>query len=249
MSLRGKKVLVTREREQAKSFSAKLKEQGALPVEVPLIQTSLPQQIDETVLAHWNEYDWIVFTSQNGVKYFFELAGSLPEEKRPKVAAVGEKTAQALQKKWGPIDLVPDEFVAESLAEAMKQHVQKGERILLVKGNLARETLRNELQSFAQVTDFIVYETSINKAAKEELIRLLEKKELDVITFTSSSTVRNFMELLDGCPLDQWLKDVAIACIGPITKQTAHELGMRVDICPHTYTIDGMIEAMNDYFK
>jgi uroporphyrinogen-III synthase len=253
MSLLGKKVLVTREKGQAGEFSAKLKEQGAIPIEVPLIQISLPTLIDERVLKQWNEYDWIVFTSQNGVKYFFQLLEhfqlSTSETKRPKVAAVGEKTAKLLRKKWGTVDLVPDEFVAESLAEAMKQHVQEGERILLVKGNLARATLRQQLQSLTEVTDLIVYETTIHHQAKEDLVRLLEQKQVDVLTFTSSSTVRHFVELLEGAPLEQWVKDVVVACIGPITKQTAQELGIRVDICPHTYTLDGMIEAMNDYFK
>ncbi|WP_461200187.1 uroporphyrinogen-III synthase [Anoxybacillus sp. TBDG-1] len=244
--LRGKRVLVTREKAQAKALSQTLERYGAIPVELPLIRIVRAEQTNQELLHKWHTFDWIVFTSQNGVKYFFEHIGEMKPPTWPKVAVVGEKTAKALQKRNVVVDLIPNEFVAESLAEALKPLLSANARILLVKGNLARDTLREQLSNIANVTDWIVYETTYNEEAKPQLIHLLQRRMIDAITFTSSSTVHSFVQAVSGENVD--LSFVTIACIGPITKQTALQLGLPVHVCPHTYTIDEMVEQLHQYF-
>lgn len=131
----------------------------------------------------------------------------------------------------------------------MKSLVKPNDRVLLVKGNLARPTLKEALvQLGADVTDLVVYETKMNESGKEQLLDLLKKQALDVVTFTSSSTVESFMNMLDGIEWRRLLAHCVIACIGPITKQTAEQFGLRVHICPEQYTIDDMIKAMERFF-
>lgn len=245
--LRGKRVLVTREKAQAKALSQTLERYGAIPVELPLIRIVRAKQADHNLLHEWHTFDWIVFTSQNGVKYFFEAVKDAQPPAWPKVAAVGEKTAKALQKRNVVVDLIPNEFVAENLAEALKSLLSAHARVLLVKGNLARDTLREQLSNIADVTDWIVYETTMNEEAKPQLIALLQQRMIDVVTFTSSSTVHSFAHAIAGEDIN--LSFVTIACIGPITKQTALDLGIPVHVCPHTYTIDAMVEEINQYLK
>ncbi|MCX8001818.1 uroporphyrinogen-III synthase [Anoxybacillus mongoliensis] len=244
--LKGKRVLVTREKAQAKALSQTLERYGAIPIELPLIRIGRAKQVDQHLLHEWHTFDWIIFTSQNGVKYFFELIGEINPPTWPKVAAVGEKTAKALQKRNVVVDLIPNDFVAESLAETLQPLLSTDTRVLLVKGNLARDTLREQLSNMADVTDWVVYETTYNEEAKPQLIHFLQQRMIDAITFTSSSTVHSFAQAIAGENVD--LSFVTIACIGPITKQTALDLGISVHVCPHTYTIDAMIEELNQYF-
>ncbi|MBB5354718.1 uroporphyrinogen-III synthase [Anoxybacillus mongoliensis] len=239
-------MLVTREKAQAKALSQTLERYGAIPIELPLIRIGRAKQVDQHLLHEWHTFDWIIFTSQNGVKYFFELIGEINPPTWPKVAAVGEKTAKALQKRNVVVDLIPNDFVAESLAETLQPLLSTDTRVLLVKGNLARDTLREQLSNMADVTDWVVYETTYNEEAKPQLIHFLQQRMIDAITFTSSSTVHSFAQAIAGENVD--LSFVTIACIGPITKQTALDLGISVHVCPHTYTIDAMIEELNQYF-
>ncbi|CUA78710.1 uroporphyrinogen-III synthase [Anoxybacillus suryakundensis] len=244
--LKGKRVLVTREKAQAKALSQTLERYGAIPVELPLIRIGRAKQADHNLLHEWYTFDWIIFTSQNGVKYFFETVKDVQPPTWPKVAAVGEKTAKSLQKRNVTVDLIPNEFVAESLSETLQPLLSTDTRVLLVKGNLARDTLREQLSNMADVTEWVVYETTYNEEAKPQLINLLCHRMIDVVTFTSSSTVHSFAQAITGENVD--LSFVTIACIGPITKQTALDLGIPVHVCPHTYTIDAMIEELNQYF-
>lgn len=250
LPLYGKTVLVTRGKEQAHVFSDKLKQVGARPVEIPLISVSAvteTKEIEECV-RDLSRYDWLVFTSANGVRFFFSFVRDTAP--LPNVAVVGKKTAIALEKRGITPSVVPDEFVAEGLIEAIKPLVKPTDRVLLVKGNLARPTLKEALvQLGADVTDLVVYETKMNESGKEQLLDLLKKRALDVVTFTSSSTVESFMNMLDGIEWRPLLAHCVIACIGPITKQTAEQFGLRVHICPEQYTIDDMIKAMETFFQ
>ncbi|NUK30758.1 uroporphyrinogen-III synthase [Parageobacillus sp. VR-IP] len=247
--LMGKTVLVTRGKEQAKTFSEKLRQAGATPIEIPLISispSSKPETIAECV-RHLANYDWLIFTSANGVKFFFPFVKK--ETPLPKVAVVGKKTAAALKAYGVSPAVVPDEFVAEGVIEALKPLVKPRDRILLVKGNLARPVLRDALINMgADVTDLIAYETSMNESGKEQLLYLLRKRKLDVITFTSSSTVQSFMRMMEGEDIASLLSGCVIACIGPVTKETAEKAGLSVHICPDQYTIDDMIKEMEQYF-
>jgi uroporphyrinogen-III synthase len=247
--LSGKTVLVTREKEQAKAFSEKLREAGAIPIEIPLIAISPSSHREEIerCARQLSDYDWLIFTSANGVRFFFPFVKK--KALLPKVAVVGKKTAAALKAHGVSPAVVPDEFVAEGVIEALKPLVKPHDRVLLVKGNLARTVLRDALIDMgADVTDLIVYKTSMNEAGKEQLLCLLREKKLDVITFTSSSTVQSFMRMVEGEDTASLLDGCAIACIGPITKEMAEKAGLSVHICPNEYTIDAMIKEMETYF-
>lgn len=252
----GKTVLITREKSQAKVFSKKVSEYGGNPVELPLLIFQYPDDLAriESTLKQLSEYDWIVFTSKNGVDYFFEFLEKyqIPQGilDHKKIAAVGKKTAATLADKGDFNIFVPKEFVAEALIEELKGMNEAKERFLLARGNLARSVLPEELIKMGHsVTDLIVYDTRINETRKHELVSLLMQKKIDVLTFTSPSSIENFITLLDGTNFREWLKECSVACIGPITKKKALANQMPVHICPKEYTIDGMIQAIISYIS
>lgn len=255
--LEGKRILVTRAKEQAESFSKKIAEYGGIAIEIPLIKIQAPantELIDQT-LQKLHTYDWIVFTSINGVQYFFDFLEknkiSLSEVNRPKIAVVGNKTLQALERKGFLADLIPDDFVAEDLFEKLIENVDKSESILLARGNLGRSLLPEKLGEMGiKVDDLIIYENVLNIEKQAELIHLLESRSLDIITFTSSSTVTNFVELLKGTAgWQKWLETIQIACIGPITEKTAIEAGMYPQIVAMEYTVAGLLDAIISKYR
>lgn len=250
--LKGKRILVTRAKEQASSFSKKIQSLGGVPIEIPLIKIEAPSNTDqiEKTLINLHTYDWLVFTSVNGVHYFFQFLEQFDipiknTQEKPKIAVVGKKTLEALEKKGVKVDLIPDEFVAEDLLTKMLLQVKKGDNVLLARGNLARSLLPEKLkEAGARVNDLVVYETVVNMEARAELLEILKLRSCDLIAFTSSSTVTNFCSLLKGADIEALLKNIKIACIGPITEQTALESGLKVDIVAKEYTIDGLLEAI-----
>lgn len=249
--LKGKRILVTRAKEQAASFSEKIAEHGGIPIEIPLIKIQPPKDMGqvERALQSIDTYDWLVFTSTNGVEYFFhfldEFKISFSEAKRPKIAVVGKKTLQALEQKGMKADLVPAHFVAEDLLKKMMTELKAGESVLLARGNLARSLLPEKLdENGMKVEDLVIYETVLDIEKQAELLHLLESRSLDIITFASSSTVTNFIELLAGTNWQEWMGSIQIACIGPITEKTALDAGLNVHIVAKNYTITGLLEAI-----
>lgn len=263
--LQGKSVLVTRAASQAGELSRFIAELGGRPVEMPLIQTVLPrdeeaQEEIKRVFSNLSVFHWIIFTSPNGVRYFFrlweEFYANLSFPPRLKWGAVGPKTADALRNKGITVDLMPEEYVAEDLLNAITSQIFDGSRILLPRGNLARGMLPRELQAKGyEIQELTVYETIMNEEKQDELLELLLQKKLDIITFTSSSTVTNFVMVIQ----QEWskrfgngvhpnwstlLKDIKIACIGPITADTAKEHGFQVDAMADIYTIPGLVKAL-----
>lgn len=255
--LQGKRILVTRAKEQAESFSKKIAEYGGIAIEIPLIKIQAPANTEliDQALQKINTYDWIVFTSVNGVHYFFDFIDknkiSLSENDRPKIAVVGKKTLQALERKGFSAELVPDDFVAEDLFEKLIEVVDKSETILLARGNLGRSLLPEKLGKMGiKVDDLIVYENVLNMEKQAELIHLLESHSLDIVTFTSSSTVTNFVELLKGTAgWRKWLNHIQIACIGPITEKTAIEAGLNPQIVANEYTVTGLLDAIVSKYR
>jgi len=272
--LAGKRILVTRTREQASSFSDRLRKLGAIPFEFPIIRIAPPldwQPLDDA-LRHlcgttFAYYDWLVFTSVNGVESVFERLNefglSLPIAGITRVAAIGPATAAALARYGVQADVVPGEYIAEGVAAALIEDAQlrgtslAGKRILLPRAAVARNVLVSELKAAgAIVQEVAAYRTlpvSSDDTKGLEVLRLLQAGELHILTFTSSSTVRNFMLWLTGSApaVAEKLRDSAaggtlpiIACIGPITAQTARELGLHPQIEATTFTIDGLIEAI-----
>ena len=158
---------------------------------------------------------------------------------------VDKKEAEALKKFGLKLDIIPKKFVAESLIEEFSKFNMKNQKVLLARSNLARDVLANSLKEMgAKVNDVVVYKTEKANTDIKEIIKLFEEKKIHYITFTSSSTVKNFVEMLEGHDLSKLLKKVNITSIGPITSETAKELIGRVDIQADEYTIDGVVEAI-----
>ena len=245
--LAGKRVLVTRPRSQAAELCDKLAAQGAVPIVFPTIEIASLEdasQLDRAI-RHLVQYHWIIFTSVNGVKAFWERldpSGLTDPHGLPKVAAIGPATARALQAHGVTATLIPDEYIAEAIVAGIGD--VQGRRILLPRADIAREALAIELQKRGAIVDEIAaYRTLPAQPDPGGLIEL--QRGVDVITFTSSSTVRNFAALVGR---DDASPDTIIACIGPITANTARELGWRVDVLASEYTMDGLVAALIQYF-
>lgn len=254
-SLSGKKILITRAREQSAEFSALLRSLGAEVIEFPTIQIVPPRDWGplDGAIARIERYDWLIFTSANGVLFFWQrlLAGgksTLPSS--IKICAIGPATANQLRQRGTKVDYVPKAYVAESILEGFKEHDLKGKRVLLARARVARDILPMGLRQLGAEVDVVeAYRTVKPKGGARRLREILERGEIDAVTFTSSSTVSHFAALLKGEELKHLLQGVVIACIGPITRETAKNLGMEVHIEPVEYTIPGLAKALADYFS
>ncbi len=250
--LAGKKILITRAREQSAEFASSLKNLGAEGIEFPTIEIRPPLSWDalDRAIQNLNTYDWLIFTSANGVRFFFERLKKKRENlpSSLKVCAIGPATAKELNKREIQIDYIPKEFIAEAILDGFKEMQVKGKKILLARAEKARDILPNGLKEMgAEVEVVEVYRTIKPKGGAKRL-KLLLKEKIDAIAFTSSSTVDHFVDLLKGVDHKKALKGVAIACIGPITADTARKRGMKVHIQPKEYTIPGLTQAIAKYF-
>ncbi|MBN1654434.1 MAG: uroporphyrinogen-III synthase [Deltaproteobacteria bacterium] len=259
MSLAGKRVLVTRAREQASVLARRLRDLGAVAVEVPVIRIVPSEDLSSLFAALVKEkrYDWVVFTSVNGVRFFFQEAASQHYDMRrleqAKLAAIGPATATALSSRGVVAETIPSEYRGEAVAEAIIERSHgdlKGVSVLLFRAQGARPALPETLRrAGARVQIIEAYRAE--RPERDEAVRLramLEKRELDVVTFTSSSTVNNLIKILgDGAV--GLLFGLTIASIGPITSETALKRGLRVDITASEYTIEGLVKALEDFFK
>jgi uroporphyrinogen III methyltransferase/synthase len=254
-SLAGKRILITRAREQSGDFATQLEKLGAEVIEFPTIEITPPLRWGEVdrAMDRLKSYDWIIFTSANGVDFFWQR---LAERKGPhhlpsslKVCAIGPATARQLKEKGVSVHYIPEKFVAESILEGFEKMFVKGKRILLARAKKARDILPKGLRKMGAGVDVVaVYRTVRPRGGSKRLRRLLTKGEIDVITFTSSSTVNHFAELLKKEDLKKLLKGVAIACIGPVTARTAKEWALKVRIQPKQFTIPDLTRAIADYF-
>jgi uroporphyrinogen III methyltransferase/synthase len=255
----GKKIIVTRTREQASELVAGLEEAGANCLECSTINIEPVESytVLDSELERINEYHWILFTSLNGVKYFFERLYDLGMDARdlkgPDIAVVGKSTADYLYTFGVHADLIPSIFTGEGLAESLLDQGVEGRNILIPRALQAREILPETLRGAgAQVTIAPVYQNVPPQGRKEALRAELEDGSIDMITFTSSSTVRNFLTMVDARDQDELqalLAGVKIAAIGPITAKTVTDNGLPVDIQPGEYTIPAMVQAIVDYFQ
>ena len=254
----GKKIVVTRAREQASSFLAGLREHGADCIEFPTIEIVPPEDwgpLDRSIEDIGN-YTWLLFTSVNGVKYFFKRLYDKGKDVRSlgdiKVGAIGPKTAEAVRE-YGIIpDLVPSQYRAEAVIEAFKKFRADDLKILLPRASKAREILPDELEKMGAQIDVIdAYSTVMPGNKVEKVMKMLETNEIDMITFTSSSTVTNFMEMFGdkGTQVKTWLKDVDIASIGPVTSETAKKTGLNITVEPADYTIDALTDAIVKHYS
>ena len=249
--LLGKRIVVTRTRKQASVLSNKLRALGAHVIELPTIRIEPPTNLREfaELVQDAHIYDWIVFTSANGVEAFFGIFFKLYDDVREiggvRIAAIGPATAQRVKDYHLHVDLQPEEFVAEAVVhEFKKQGSIENVRILLVRAEKARDVLLKELSAAGAIVDeAFAYRTVPETRDTSGAQRQLAQDGADLITFTSSSTVENFFAL--GLPRP---KGMRIASIGPITSKTVRDLGYNVDVEARRHDIDGLVQAISELF-
>ncbi|MFA5072379.1 MAG: uroporphyrinogen-III synthase [Nitrospirota bacterium] len=254
-SLAGKQIIVTRSHKQATEFIDKLVERGASVISLPAIEVIPPSNWDKLdhALNELNHYHWIIFTSVNAVTFFMKRLCKENESIRlpsgVQVCAVGPKTAERLQLYGVQPDLIPTEYNAEGLLAAFGALNISGTKMLIPRAKVAREFLPEELQKRgAQVTVVPVYETIMPEQDVSRIKALLIEKKITAVTFTSGSTVRNFIEMIGQKEYTTLLSGVVIACMGPITAKIAQDYGLKTDIMPADSTIPAFANAIADFF-
>ncbi|WP_196593662.1 uroporphyrinogen-III C-methyltransferase [Pectinatus sottacetonis] len=249
----GRKIIVTRARQQASKLTAKLTELGAECIEAPSIQIQDPDDsfasMDKAI-SNISTYNWLVFTSTNGVDRFFARLYSKDMDVRKlsdiKVAAIGSSTAKSLLKYGIKADIVPQEFRAEAIIEKIMPYIAKNIKILIPRAKQAREILPEELRKAGVVVDVVqCYKTVTADFDYSGIVEKLQNHEINMITFTSSSTVTNFIKLINNKV--SLLDNVIKACIGPITAETCKANRIKPDIIAQTYTIDGLVKAIEEF--
>jgi uroporphyrinogen III methyltransferase/synthase len=248
--LSGRRIVVTRARAQASEFAAALEALGAEVIQLPVIRIVPPEDPAplREAAGRAGEFDWIVFTSVNGVEHFFAALAEHGRDARAlanaRVCAIGPATAAEAARYGIRADLVPDEFVAEAAVEALASAGVEGKRILLSRAEIARAVLPDGLRAHgAEVVEVTAYRTEQDGAGADEVRRRLDAGEIDLVTFTASSTVRNFAALVAT-----EVGSAKVASIGPITSQTVREMGMTVDVEAAEYTIPGLVQAIRGFY-
>ncbi len=255
-ALAGVRVLIGRARHQAGSLSTELRKLGADVVEIPFIAIRPPRSFKplDSALKKLLTYDWLILTSVNGVDAMWARLAKLRISKKSlghlKIAAIGPATRKAIEDRGVKVSVVPKEYVAESVVRSLRKRVE-GKRVLLVRAKVARDVIPRQLRKAgAEVDVFEAYETIVPKASSTRLRAALKNPRTrpDVITFTSSSTVKNFVALLGASGRSKKrptnLAGVTLASIGPVTSATLRELRLGVDVEARQYTIPGLVAAI-----
>lgn len=269
------RVLVGRARHQASALSAELRSLGARVLEIPFIEIRKPRSFQplDSALKNLGEYDWLILTSVNGVEAMWQRLEKLKlihagiregheftraavrpksgpalaaEVRRLRIAAIGPATKKAIEQCGVKVDVVPKEYVAESVVRSLRRRV-KGKRVLLVRAKVARDVIPRELRKAGAHVDVVeAYETVVPQSSRTRLRAALQnpRQRPHVVTFTSSSTVRNFVALLGSARARASLDGILTASIGPVTSSTLLELGLEVDIEAREFTILGLVDAI-----
>jgi uroporphyrinogen III methyltransferase/synthase len=258
LPLFGRSVLVTRPSHQANELERPLVELGAEVIVAPVVEIRPPadQAAMDAALRRLGEYDLVAFTSVNGVRAFVRRCGELGIDARAlgkaKIAAVGSATEQELTRNFLRPDIVPGKFTTQALAEAIiARSGWRGKKVLLARADIATPVLPDALkQAGADVDEVDFYSSARCESLPTAAIAAIQDRRLNWITFTSSSAVTNFMELLKLSGLSpDLLKEVRIAAIGPVTAETAEKLLRRPDVLAENHTVEGLIDALVEFVK
>jgi uroporphyrinogen-III synthase len=243
--LAGKIILVTRPKDQSNSLFNLLKDEGGIPLAFPVVTIKGSKNIsDDNLIERLCRFEWIIFTSKNGVDHFFRFVENKETSlERHKFAAVGEKTAQALQERGIESILVPHRYDAAALAELLKQQVKRGERVLFPKGNLAPSYIKDQLKDIAAVEELVVYETKPTEDLDWSLVQ-----KADCFFFLSPSAVSFMTKYYEKNPNSRIMK-TPVFCIGPTTKKAASENGFQHIFMPERYTAEDMVKLAALYFQ
>jgi uroporphyrinogen III methyltransferase / synthase len=256
----GKRVLVTRPREQASELVERLESMGAEAIEAPMIRIVPPDDygpLDE-VCGRVGSFDWIVFSSANAVDALFGrlLAGSqdLRALKGVKLCVVGPATAERLSRHGLKVDVIPAEYRAESVVRALSESGDvRGLKVLLPRTDIGREVIADELRKQgADVTEIVAYRTVVTDPEREgepDVYRMLLERSIDVVTFTSASAVRSLVRVLGAEPAADLLRAILVASIGPVTAEAASQYNIQTTIMPASYTIPALVDAIVEYFQ
>jgi uroporphyrinogen-III synthase len=252
--LSGVRVLITRPIEGAQRLSEKLRELGATTIELPTIEVVPPQNnhaLDQA-LQKLNEYDWVIFTSVHGVRFFMERMANLKISptamKQVMLAAIGSATASELERAAKKPEFVPNEFLSENIVDGLGN--VNGKRILLPRADIASKKLPELLRRRGGLVEEVVaYQTVIPPDLTPEHVNSIFMRGIDLVTFTSPSTVHNLAQVIGDDRLAQILSNVKVACIGPVTVQATRELGIGVNIVAGIHTVDALVEAIVDEIR
>lgn len=245
--LNKKQILITREKTQAKLFEKQIINNNGVPITAPLLKIApFYDENSESILTSLNDFDWLFFTSVNGVNHFFKQVVNTDLLHNCKIAVVGHKTAEALHQYGFSAQFMPTTYNAETMAAEFLSKVGTVNRVLFIRGNLSRPTLLTEFtKANIPYSKIVVYETKVNKAIEHDLIKKLEKG-IDFLTFTSPSTVRAFVELVQDSSLLKQAQEKYCFCIGTTTEQVAIDYNFKHTFIPTEFTIDSMVNKMID---
>lgn len=263
MPLKGRVVVITRAKAQARETAELLERLGAEVIHVPTIEFVEPAdwtQVDSAI-ENLSRYDWVLFTSANGVRFFFQrlsqadlqepvIPGRVRMFEGVNVLAIGPATARALEAAGSPAALIAEDSRAEGVLHTIVEALGgegflSGKRFLIPRAELARELLPDELRRLGAVVDtIVVYRTVRPECDGSEIVRIFTESRVDAIVFTSSSTVSNFSAIVGSDDLSGLLADVVVACIGPVTAETAARHGLRNVLQPDAFTADALVEAL-----
>jgi uroporphyrinogen III methyltransferase/synthase len=250
----GKGIVITRPERQADDLANLLISEGAYPIHFPTIKIVPPKdwhKLDAAMEA-LTSYDWLIFTSANGVQFFFERLREKNKDIRDlkgiKICCIGPATARQIEDRGIKVDLVPEQFIAEGILQSFAAMDLKGRKILLPRAAKARDVLPEGLKKMGAIVDVVsAYQTVNSGKKKDELAALISGNKVDVITFTSSSTVTNFVEIMGR---DFILPaHIDVACIGPVTEAAAKKAGFKIDIQQEEYTMEGLVHSLINHVK
>lgn len=254
-ALSGKRVVVTRATDQAGELVKMLSGAGAEVVEFPTIKTVPPvsyAQLDEAI-ARLEGFDYAIFTSVNALRYFMERLEGIGRRASAlaglKLVCVGPKTAELLESYGLKAGIVPEQYKAEGVLKALESEEVAGKRFLFPRAEVAREEIPDGLRTRgAEVALVTVYRTVAPEVDPSYVSSLFEGKGVSAVTFTSTSTVKNFVSIV-GERAIEYLSGVCVACIGSVTAKTCEDMGIRVSVVPEDYTVGALFDALTDYFK
>lgn len=253
----GKRIVVTRSKEQSRKMADKIGDNGGEAILFPTIEITAPSDygpLDRTI-ARITDFDWVLFTSENGVdhffKHFFDLGKDVRQLAGPKFGAIGPVTAKAIRSRGIKVDMLAKEFVAEGILEFFESENLRGQRFLIPRAEKARDILPEGLIRKGAIVEVVpVYRTVRPSGPNIDAIKKsLEDKSIDALTFTSSSTVTHFMEMFSGARIKDLLDGVLLASIGPVTSDTLVRNGYRASVEAEEYTVDGLIRALVDHYR
>ena len=254
--LQGKTVLITREKSQARDLRETISKNGGVPIEVPLLSFQMPvgQVKADTVgkVERVNAFDWVVFTSKNGVDFFFKFLKEMKLTLDPhvRIAVIGKKTLDVIESYGYKPAFVPPSFVAEAFLPSFLEILKSKESVLICKGNLARDYIAKGLREKCfEVEQAIVYDNVQPVGTTDLLVKAFRETKVDIILFTSPSTINNFMDIVYKNQLEELVRESVIVSIGPVTTKRIEELGLKVTLSPAEFTAQGMMKALEEFYS